>query len=123
MTNHVSTIEHVYKLEVIGKEFERPTTRVKKVASYIELDLSCEFYSECITLNEIVIGLNTLLGTHITKEALNFDCDEVGTFNVLENEDGTEDNEGSFIAMYSFTITPIVSGLDLEQLFEGGLLK
>lgn len=123
MTNHTSTIQHVFKLEVINKEVNKWDNGLGKYLYALPLDYGCEFYSKCITLNEIVIGLNELLDIHITKEALNFDCDEVGTFNVLEDEDGREDNKGSFIAMYSFTVTPIVSGLDLEQLFERGQLK
>ena len=122
----VEMMDNTYNLEVEMKEVSEWTKDGE--GAYLhsaEINMEKDFYAKELTLENIAKIISELMSIDITVENLSVGCEKMGTFDIIENGDGEQDNDGSYLCMYTFTITPIAEALDLESLFanEGNLYR
>ena len=99
--------------EVVGGDYLRTT----------DVEMSKDFFSDKITLNKIIKEINKLLCVKVTHENFEFENEALGSFDIYENGDGIQDENGKYLAMYTFVVTPIVESLDLEEMFKKDLTR
>lgn len=76
-----------------------------------------DFKTKKLTVENIVKAVNDCVGLELEAGDLFFENGEHGGFAIVENGDGTPDENGKFLADYTFTIEPTSEPLNLERLF------
>ena len=99
--------------EVVGGDYLRTT----------DVNMCKDFISDKITLKKIIEEINELLCVKVTHENFEFENEALGSFDIYENGDGIQDENGKYLAMYTFVVTPIVESLDLEEMFKKDLTR
>lgn len=83
----------------------------------IDMKHFTNFKVEKLTVESIAKAVNACVGLRLESEDLFFENGQQGAFTIVENEEGIQDNEGKFLADYTFTIEPTSEPLNLEKLF------
>lgn len=85
---------------------------------FASIGLSEQFETEKLSIEDILITIGNLMYVDIQKGNLNFCNDEYANFDILENDDGEQDEKnGKFLARYEFYVNEVEPKIDLEKLF------
>lgn len=109
-----------YELKVTEKELNE-WSKSKGEGDYLgdyDVNMLGQFTTEKLSIMDIVEAIKNIMCVEIDKGNISFCNEEMANFDIIENEEGYQDEqEGDIIARYGFTIKEVIGNINLEKMF------